>query len=101
MLKQSMTLFWKDDHEQVDYFIMHYLFTVAVRKNALFAEEFEKIPFYSNRKPHLFDRLLHSKEGYSDQQLQSYYAAFFCQKLYHRHERATALLGRINELGFS
>lgn len=101
MIKESLTLFWKDEHDDIDYFIMHYLFSVAVRKNSLFQNEFEEIPFYSNRKPHRFDRLLHSKTGYSDSRLRKYHNALFCQKLFHRHPLAGELLNRINKLNLN
>lgn len=98
MIKDLLLLYWEDNDTAIDYFIMHYLFTVAVRENKIFKQEFAKIPLYSNRKPHLFDRLLHSKKGYSDKLLKKYYNDSFCQKLFHRHDNIKALLKRINDI---
>lgn len=98
MIRDLLTDFWRENDNIIDYFMMHHLFTSAVHGNKLIEKEFAKMPFYSNRLPHLFDRLIHKNKGYTDSELKKYYYKSFIHKISHRHENTEELLKRLDEM---
>ena len=51
MVRDLLFMYWKENDYLVDYFIMHYFFTLVV--NYKYKEEFDAIPIYNHLNPHL------------------------------------------------
>ena len=53
--------YWKNENKLINYFIFHYIFTIAILKNDNFKEEYINMPSYSNINVHLLQKCLFEK----------------------------------------
>ncbi|WP_415718845.1 capsular polysaccharide synthesis protein [Maridesulfovibrio sp.] len=58
VMKQIVLLYWKTENRTIRYLFFHYIFGNVVTKNPVFAEMYQKIPFYADAPPHYVQRYL-------------------------------------------
>jgi hypothetical protein len=79
ILKSLLELYWEENSDLKEYFLLHYFFGAAVKNNGLCSDLYENIPFYSNVPPHYLQKFLLSH--FSQSKVNKIFTQSFLHKL--------------------